>query len=255
MTTPSTESPRTSYLTGVVKPATLEHAHRPDFGVLITPDTKSYRKHIDAFGGTWAADNACFTQTKAWREDLWRKFLGQMTPWADTCLWATVPDVVGSHEGTVARFGEYAPVVREHGYRVAFVVQNGATPENVPWGEFDAMFIGGVPECLPCGWARPAGAFQIKRCPECGRKLTEWKESEAALALVRAAQAHGKPIHMGRVNSGRRMAICAAWGIDTADGTYIRNGDGAEMTAAVVGWLDEANGAERQPELPLGVAA
>jgi hypothetical protein len=40
--------------------------------------------------------------------------------------------------------------------------------------------------------------------------------------LVREAKGHGKWAHMGRCNSGRRLAAAAGWGYDSADGTKLR---------------------------------
>jgi len=113
------------------------------------------------------------------------------------------------------------PVIRKMGLRVALAAQNGLTPDMTPWDEFDVLFLGGVAECLPCEWVKPAAERGWKFCPKCCRPLTEWKTSEAAVILARAAAGHGKESHMGRVNGPERLAIAEAMGCSTADGTLL----------------------------------
>jgi hypothetical protein len=76
----------------------------------------------------------------------------------------------------------------------AFVIQNGATPDEVPFDQAEAIFIGGS---------------------------TEWKLSEAAREIVVEAKHRGLWVHMGRVNSVRRLQIASEWGCDSVDGTYL----------------------------------
>jgi len=78
---------------------------------------------------------------------------------------------------------------------VALVAQDGLESLPVPWEDFDALFIGGS---------------------------TAWKLSEAARELCQEAKRRGKWVHMGRVNSLRRMQVAEAFGCDSADGTMLR---------------------------------
>ena len=50
------------------------------------------------------------------------------------------------------------------------------------------------------------------------------------------AKLRGKGVHMGRVNSYRRIAIADAIGCDTADGTYIAFGPDVNLPKALA-WL------------------
>jgi hypothetical protein len=227
----------TAWLTGVVNKAALKVADHPQLGLLITPDTAQYEKYIRAFR-TWAADNACFSQAKPFDPKRWRHWLSNLP--RRHCLWATAPDVVGDHRATVKRSSEYLPLIRSMGFPAAFVAQNGAQPDNVPWNDFDALFIGGVLECIPCGWNKPAAADrEIKHCPFCGRKLTEWKESEKVLVLVAEAKHRKMPVHVGRVNTARRFRWCRdAAESDTADGTMLARKAPEVGIAEVLGWLD-----------------
>jgi len=134
------------------------------------------------------------------------------------------PDVVGDAAATLKLSVPFLPVIRAMGHKAALAAQNGLVPGMAPYGEFDVLFLGGVTECLPCGWIRPAEERKWKFCPVCCRPLTEWKTSEAALGLCREAQEHGVEIHMGRVNGTDRLAIAEAMGCTTADGTLLTFG-------------------------------
>ena len=87
--------------------------------------------------------------------------------------------------------------MHEAGLRVALVAQDGATPETAPWDRMDALFVGGS---------------------------TEWKLSSGAVAMMREAKARGVWVHVGRVNSLKRLRWAQAHGADSADGTYITYG-------------------------------
>lgn len=235
----------TTYLTGVVNAPALKHTHRPDLGLLITPDTKAYGKYIDAFG-TWAADNGCFSQTKVFDPQRWITWLDGSP--REGCLWATAPDVVGDHNATVARSAEWLPIIRKMGFQAAFVLQNHATVANVPWCSFDTVFVGGVPECIPCGYERPAAEFRMKRCPLCNARLTEWKTSAAVLPLIAEAQRRDMQVHIGRVNTWERLSWSASVGADSADGTYFMFGPPEQQVGDMIRWLDRL--ANKQPALP-----
>jgi hypothetical protein len=106
-----------------------------------------------------------------------------------------VPDVVGDHAATLRLFGwwcdewrsEYACIP----FPLAFVLQDGCRPADVPWDEIVAVFVGG------------STRFKLR-------------ESEA---LVTAAKTHGKLVHVGRVNTLRRLRFAHDLGADTVDGT------------------------------------
>lgn len=143
-------------------------------------------------GVTWIADNGCFgagypgdIQYLAWlvanRDD------------ASTCLLATAPDVVGDAKATLERSRPFLPVIRALGYPVALVAQDGLENLTVPWDAFDALFIGGS---------------------------TEWKLGKHARNLVTEAKRRGKHVHMGRVNSKKRLQYADMIGCDSADGTF-----------------------------------
>lgn len=152
---------------------------------------------------------------------------------------AAAPDVVGDAAATLRRAetGGMLAWIRHAGYPAAFVAQNGLERLDVPWGDFDALFLGGSPECLPCGYVRPTVDREQERCPACHRFLTEWKLGAAARGLAAEAKDRGKWVHMGRVNSGKRFRYADAIGCDSADGTYLINGPDTNLPK-LLGWIE-----------------
>lgn len=166
----------------------------------------------------WCADNGCFSAK--WDPATWLRFLDRHTAHLDTCLFAVVPDVVADHAATVDRFGEWAHEVRDRGFPVAFVGQDGATVETTPWDEFDAWFAGGS---------------------------TAWKLGDA-WAIHAEARRRGKHTHMGRVNSRRRYLAAAAGGYDTVDGTFLAFGPDTNLPR-LLSWVRE-----ERTQMSMGVA-
>lgn len=147
-------------------------------------------------GVVWCADNGCFG--KGYPGDLkWLAWLEKNAEDACTCLFATAPDVVGDASATLERSVPFLPTIRALGYPAALVAQDGLEDLDVPWDEFDVLFIGGS---------------------------TEWKLGSAARALVRQAKVRGQHVHMGRVNSARRYRYAYEIGCDSVDGTFLTYG-------------------------------
>lgn len=141
----------------------------------------------------WCADNGCFNDDR-FDEDKWWGWLEKHSKDAGECLFATAPDVVGDAVATLKRSLAWLPRIRELGYPVAFVAQDGIENTDVPWDAFDALFIGGT---------------------------TEFKLGRVARTYALEAKVRGKWLHMGRVNSQRRFRYAAAIGCDSVDGTYL----------------------------------
>lgn len=169
-------------------------------------------------GARWAADNGKFG--KGWPGgDAWFSWLANRVSEYDAalCLFATAPDEVGNAEATLRESRPWLPRVRSLGIPAAFVAQNGCTAAGlIPWGEFDVLFLGGDDE------------FKI------GFE-GEW--------AARLARARGVPVHMGRVNSKKRIRLAMQWDCATVDGTYLAFGP-AKNLARLERWLGEL-GTER----------
>lgn len=162
---------------------------------------------------TWCADNGCYGKGYP-GDDKWLAWLDTYTAeQRERCLFATAPDVVGDAVATLARSAVWLPRIRALGYPAALVAQNGLESLDVPWDTFDVLFIGGD---------------------------TAWKLGPDARVLVAEAKARGKWVHMGRVNSERRMRYADAIGCDSADGTYLAFGPDINLPA-VLAWLRGVN--------------
>lgn len=161
-------------------------AARPDiFGTLAVPaDGNALPEY-----GRWAADNGAFSKFDE------PAFLGMLTRhrWArERCLFVVAPDVVGSHADTFALFRAWGQRLMDMGWPVAFVAQDGCDGESVPWEGISCVFIGGS---------------------------TAYKLGAAAAHVAVMARAQGKWLHMGRVNTARRLHYAAVLGCDSVDGS------------------------------------
>jgi hypothetical protein len=192
----------------------------------------------------WAADNGAFTGFDAEAFVAMLERLRDCEDWRQ-CLFVAAPDVVGDAAKTLAKFSRWARVIRDgFGFPVAFVAQNGQRLSDLPWLEFDALFLGGSPECVPCGYVRPKGN-RNETCPICGRKLTEWKLGAEAETLARSARANLKWVHMGRVNTLKRVKHAARIGCDSFDGTTFSKWSDKYIPKGIA-WVEQS---QRQPHL------
>ena len=160
----------------------------------------------------WCADNAVFAN-KYPGDVAYLGWLAQRQ-WAQSrCRFAVAPDVVGDAPATFARSIPMFDRIRSTGFPVAFALQDGAEYMTIPWPRFDVAFIGGS---------------------------TEWKIGPQAAMLAAEAKSHGKWVHMGRVNSLRRMLRAAEMGCDSVDGTYVSFGPDKNLPK-VLNWLRIVN--------------
>ena len=171
------------YLSG--SPTTFRH---PRLGFINTPDMGNA---LPA-GVVLAADNGCFTNPKGYSDARYMRFLDTFP--RDRTLFATAPDVLSDHHATVKRSVPVLRMIRALGLPAAFVAQDGFEWSTTPWDEFDVLFIGG------------STAFKFN-----GGQIATW-----------GARLHNKSVHMGRVNSFRRLAIAKSYGCSSADGTFLK---------------------------------
>jgi hypothetical protein len=158
-------------------------------GVLLTPDNGNNVDSILALGLPWACDNAAFS---CFSPPRFLRMLSRIRTSKTGLLWVCCPDAVGDAKRTNHLWNCWQSRIRET-YRLpaAFVLQDGQeTLGNPP--EAEAYFIGGT---------------------------DDWKLSQASADLARWVKARGKPLHMGRVNSKRRMFAALDMGCDSFDGT------------------------------------
>lgn len=159
-----------------------------NLGRLLTPGNWASMDSVTGDNLPWACDNGAFS---GFDDEQFKRFLLKISGYPG-CLFVAVPDVVGNAKATIDRFSQWGTAIRDIGHPLAFVLQDGQEHLDLPFA--DAYFIGGS---------------------------TRFKVSSAAFDLVK----HGKKknpqawIHMGRVNSNRRIAIAKEMGCDSFDGS------------------------------------
>jgi hypothetical protein len=160
-----------------------------EIGVMLSFNAGKTIKHGHSL---FAADNGCFVQADKYSDDGFLNWLNTLN--RENCLFASAPDVVGDAEATRKRAYPMLPKIRQFGFKAAYIVQDGETAEMIQWDELDAIFVGGS---------------------------TEWKLSQNAVDIVKVAKCNGKWVHMGRVNSFKRIQYAEAIGCDSVDGTFL----------------------------------
>jgi hypothetical protein len=169
-------------------------------------------------GWNWCADNSVFAGHYPGDEPYLR-WLAHRTGHAARCAFATAPDVIADGAATLRRSAPVLPRIRDLGYPAALVLQDGMEDLRSPWGTFDAAFIGGT---------------------------TAWKLGPAAADLAAEARGRGLWVHLGRVNSLKRLRYAASIGAHSADGTYLAFGPDRNLPT-LLRWLDDVHGVPETP--------
>lgn len=158
----------------------------PVIGRLVTPREFS---NLGAMDYPWAADNDCFN---GFDETRYRRMLAALVNAPTPPLFVSAPDVVGDAQATNALWAEWQPQLADLGLPAAYVLQDGCQgPDDVP-DTAAAVFIGGT---------------------------TAYKLGPIAAAITAEMNRRGIHVHMGRVNTTRRIRYAAEIGCDTIDGT------------------------------------
>lgn len=161
--------------------------HPGSVGVLISPSYFS-RVPIDKWM-PFALDNDAFTcwrDGKPWDLSAWRRMIQQVRLSAQSPIWVAIPDVVANREATLANWPVFHPFIKRIGWKSAFCVQDGMTPDDVPHGA-DVIFVGGSD-----GWKFP--------------NLRIWTENFPR-------------VHCARVNAPEMFEACERLGCESIDGT------------------------------------
>jgi len=157
-------------------------------GTLNTPF--SYKK--PPFYLPFALDNGCFTR---WDEKEFYLMLRKVSLMRRKPLWVCVPDVVADAEATNKRWHKHNKRISDFGFKLAFVVQDGHEPCDVP-KEADAVFVGG------------STVWKISTS-EKFKGITPW-------------------LHIGRVTTESRLRWAESIGADSVDGTGFFRGKGKQ---------------------------
>jgi hypothetical protein len=157
-----------------------------EVGQLLTPLTRYTLRDPSR---PWAIDNGGFSGLEI---DAFLSLLKREEHHRERCLFVTAPDIVGSARRTLEVFERWKD--RLTGWRLALVCQDGQESLPLPWDDIAAVFIGGT---------------------------TNWKGSDHAVHIVKAAKALDKWVHVGRVNGPARFQHFEEIGADSIDGSGI----------------------------------
>lgn len=161
--------------------------------MLVTPQDPrcpdGFRFALD--NGAWSA----YATGRPWDEGAFTRALDRLGPRAD---WVVVPDVVADGARSLERSARWLDRCRTAADHVLVPVQDGVDPEDMLADTWDlgpnvGVFVGGSTE-----WKE--------------RTLRDWGE------LAAFAGCH---LHVGRVNTLRRIRICQEAGARSFDGTSV----------------------------------
>lgn len=161
------------------------------WGLIVAP----VHRGRDFSGWHYALDNGAwtaYTQHEPWDEQAFVELVEQYGVDAD---FVVAPDVVCGGLDSLARSLSWLPWLQERSHLVLLAVQNGMEPKDLcPYvGPNVGLFVGGD---------------------------ATWKESSLPLwgQLARDRNCY---LHVGRVNTRRRIRLCALAGADSIDGSSV----------------------------------
>lgn len=157
-------------------------------GVLVRPTRSNHPNRAVNLDACWAADNDCYVKYDP------KAIINMLMRYKNipNCLFVNSPDVVCNHDATLFLFWFWQPIIKYYNYPVAFTLQNGVSVDTVPFNYCDAIFIGGT---------------------------TDFKFSDVVVSIVKKSKELNKHVHMGRVNSIKRIKYAKSIGVDSFDGT------------------------------------
>lgn len=153
---------------------------------LLTPLTRFKNRNPESH---FAIDNGAFSK---FNRQAFEALLEREDERRHLCRFVAVPDVVGSARRTLEVFDYWYPLISH--WPLALVAQDGQQDLPIPWEAISSVFIGGT---------------------------TEFKESDHSKAIVKAAKAMDKWVHVGRINTPDRFEAFKEWGADSCDGSGI----------------------------------
>ena len=188
-------------------------------GWIVGPN--AYKKHRFWPWIFYALDNdafAAWTKGEPWDAAAFFEMLQETKLQPVKPLWVIVPDVVGDLKATKSNWKKYAGKVAEFGWPLAFAVQDGMKRDDVPT-DADVVFVGGSDQ-------------------------QNWKWRTAHYWCD-----HFERVHIGRVNSIRRVRYSERIGAESVDGSsWFRDPSRSRLTD-LENWL--AGHEDKQTELIL----
>lgn len=207
------------YATLTASPDNLAAIHAASGRIIVGPDQLD-RRAIPPLA--WAVDNGAWGAYRAGVEFDAGKFRAALERWGAGADWAVVPDIVGGGLASLHLSESWLARVLDASRLALVAVQDGMTPADVRplLGSRVGLFVGGT-------------------------TVWKWTHLGAWAALARESSCH---LHVGRVNSARRIDVCRSFGVDSIDGTSLSvfgRATGPRIASAV---LSKGH----TPMLPLG---
>lgn len=163
----------------------------------------------------YAMDNGAFpiwTRGEKWSDAPFYDHLQRIVGHTNKPRWIAVPDSVGNRDETLRMWFAHSPRVANFGCPLAFVVQDGMTPDDVP-PNASVVFVGGT---------------------------DAWKMR--ALPMFTAAF---RRVHVGRINGEKGLWQCHEAGAESCDGTgWMRCGE--ERAMPLMRYLEESSSSRKQ---------
>lgn len=157
----------------------------------------------------YALDNdaySAWSKRISWNADAWRRLMDRASNYVAP-LWVLVPDVVANRDATLESWNRYSSEAGVYGWPLAFAVQDGMTPKDVPTGAA-VIFVGGTT------------SFKLRSMPI-------WTN-------------HFKRVHVGRVNWITRLRQCRRHRVESCDGSgWFRGGMYSEQAKQLEQFLTE----------------
>lgn len=195
----------------------LSAMHEESIRILVGPDQLD-RRALPPLA--WALDNGAWgahARGAPWSPDAFRRALDR---WGEGADWIVLPDIVAGGRASLDLSLSWLDEVAAVGRPALLAVQDGMDAPDVRGhlGPRVGLFVGGS---------------------------TAWKWSTVAVwaGLGRVVGCH---VHVGRVNSARRIRLCADLGVTSTDGTS------PTLYADTSPALGLAARADAHPMLPLG---
>ena len=159
----------------------------------------------------YALDNgaySAFLSKSKWEPESWIAMLEWAKLSGRDPRWTLVPDVVGDRLGTLRAWDQFAPIAARYGWPLAFAAQDGMTATDVPSGA-SVIFVGGS-----TAWK--------------WRTVSNWCRDFPR-------------VHVGRVNTYKRLWQCHDAGAESCDGTGWMRGDQKQLRG-LESYLAESSG-------------
>lgn len=187
-------------------------------GWLLSPGEGAWKEPHDWL--PYAFDNGAFPvweKGREWEEGPFYAHCQRAVGRTHKPRWIAVPDVVASRDETLRSWFLHSPRVAAFGCPLAFVVQDGMTPDDIP-PNASVVFVGGT---------------------------TDWKWRN--LPMWTAAFPR---VHVGRVNTERMLWMAHEAGAESCDGTGWFRGDKAQF-AGLQRYLEDSTNGRKQDVLAL----